>query len=127
MCEDAFSVKEQADNETTHVIGGGARGAEDKVIQHNGGGTVVIEDFTVSDFGKLYRSCGNCKSMPARHVRVVGGSATDGKMLVGINPNKGDTASVEGMTLTRVDEKCGAFVGTTPGNEPTKVGPCEGV
>ncbi|KXJ87164.1 pectate lyase [Microdochium bolleyi] len=127
VCEDAFSIKTQDAGETTHIRGGGARGAEDKVVQHNGGGTVVIEDFTVSDFGKLYRSCGNCKSMPARHVRVVGGSATDGKLLVGINPNMGDTASIEGVKITGVDEKCTAFKGVTDGSEPVKVGPCEGV
>jgi len=34
--------------------------AEDKVVQHNGGGTVAIDGFCVEDFGKLYRSCGNC-------------------------------------------------------------------
>ncbi|KAL4934818.1 pectin lyase fold/virulence factor [Aspergillus oleicola] len=28
-----------------------------------GGGTVTVSDFTVYDFGKLYRSCGNCDSI----------------------------------------------------------------
>lgn len=127
MCEDAFSIKVQDASETTHIKGGGARSAEDKVVQHNGGGTVIIEDFTVSDFGKLYRSCGNCKSMPARHVQVIGGSATNGKVLVGINTNKGDTASIEGITTSGVEDRCLAFEGTTPGNEPKQLGPCPGV
>lgn len=35
VCEDAFSVKEQGDSETTTISGGGAFGADDKVIQHN--------------------------------------------------------------------------------------------
>lgn len=42
--------------------GGGAKNAEDKVVQHNGGGTVKIDSYCVQTFGKLYRSCGNCKT-----------------------------------------------------------------
>ncbi|KAI9164149.1 Pectate lyase E [Paramyrothecium foliicola] len=124
VCEDAFTIKKQEAGETTTINGGSAKDAEDKVIQHNGGGTVVINDFTVSNFGKLYRSCGNCKEMPARHVKISGGSATDGKLLVGINENMGDTASISGITSSGVKEECTNFKGTTPGNEPTKVGAC---
>jgi hypothetical protein len=58
VCEDALTFK---GNGNGRVIGGGARGAEDKVIQHNGVGSITIDGFTVTDFGKLYRSCGNCK------------------------------------------------------------------
>lgn len=127
VCEDAFSIKKQADGETTTISGGGAKGAQDKVIQHNGGGTVIIQDFTVSDFGKMYRSCGNCDEMPARHVEVTGGSATDGKVLVGINPNMGDTASISGVQISGVGSECTAYNGVTDGSEPEEVGPCEDV
>lgn len=41
------------------MIGGGAYHASDKVVQHNGCGTVNIINFYVNDYGKLYRSCGN--------------------------------------------------------------------
>lgn len=58
VCEDAFSIKEQADGATTTISGGGAFGATDKVFQHNGGGTLSVSGFTVDTFGKLYRSCG---------------------------------------------------------------------
>ncbi|CAG7559812.1 unnamed protein product [Fusarium equiseti] len=126
VCEDAFSIKKQEDGETTTINGGGAKGAEDKVIQHNGGGTVIIRDFEVSDFGKLYRSCGNCKSMPARHVEISGGSATKGKMLVGINPNMGDTAKISGIKVTDVPKECITFEGVTDGSEPKEVGTCDG-
>ncbi|KAJ4003522.1 hypothetical protein NW752_012140 [Fusarium irregulare] len=126
VCEDAFSIKKQEDGETTTINGGGAKGAEDKVIQHNGGGTVIIKDFEVSDFGKLYRSCGNCKSMPARHVEISGGSATNGKMLVGINPNMGDTAKISGIQVTDVPKECITFEGVTDGSEPKEVGTCDG-
>ena len=57
VCEDALTLK---GNGNAVITGGGATGAEDKVIQHNGVGTVTIDGFTVVDFGKLYRSCGNC-------------------------------------------------------------------
>ncbi|VUC27683.1 unnamed protein product, partial [Clonostachys rosea] len=119
VCEDAFSIKKQDDGETTTINGGGATGAEDKVVQHNGGGTVAINNFEVSDFGKMYRSCGNCKSMPARHVIVTGGSATDGKILVGINSNMGDTASISGVSMSGVGDECIDYEGVTDGSEPS--------
>ena len=49
---------------------GGAKGATDKVFQHNGPGTMIIRNFCAQDFGKLYRSCGNCSSQYARHVEL---------------------------------------------------------
>jgi hypothetical protein len=36
-------------------------GAADKIIQHNGLGSITIDGFTAVDFDKLYRSCDNCK------------------------------------------------------------------
>lgn len=126
VCEDAFTIKKQEAGQTTTINGGGAKGAEDKVIQHNGGGTVEINDFVVSDFGKMYRSCGNCKEMPARHVKVTGGSATNGKVLVGINENMGDTASISGVKISSVKSECTNFKGVSSGNEPSEVGPCSG-
>ena len=60
VCEDALSFKGNGDGT---VSGGGAKGAQDKVVQHNGVGTISISDFYVEDFGKLYRSCGNCKTV----------------------------------------------------------------
>lgn len=52
VCEDAFTIKKQADGQTTTIKGGGAKGAADKVIQHNGAGTVSISGFLARDFGK---------------------------------------------------------------------------
>ncbi|MGV9978070.1 pectate lyase [Micromonospora wenchangensis] len=51
-----------------HVDGGGARPASDKVFQHDGGGELTIRNFDVSNFGKLYRSCGNCSIQDKRTV-----------------------------------------------------------
>lgn len=39
VCEDAISIKGDG---TANIIGGGAYGADDKVIQHNGCGTVNV-------------------------------------------------------------------------------------
>ncbi|KAL1607670.1 hypothetical protein SLS60_002605 [Paraconiothyrium brasiliense] len=122
VCEDALSLK--GDGDAT-VTGGGATGAEDKVIQHNGAGTVTIDGFTVVDFGKLYRSCGNCKESAERHVVIKNVVAESGKLLAGINSNFGDTATISGTCATDVKAVCTEFEGTTPGNEPeeTSSGP----
>ncbi|KAH9078677.1 hypothetical protein Ae201684P_019753 [Aphanomyces euteiches] len=45
VCEDALSIKGGSASNVAKVIGGGARNAEDKIIQHNGAGTVSIEGF----------------------------------------------------------------------------------
>ncbi|KAI1409297.1 polysaccharide lyase family 3 protein [Hypoxylon sp. FL1857] len=120
VCEDALSIKGDGN---ASVKGGGATGAEDKVIQHNGLGTVTIDGFTVVDFGKLYRSCGNCKTMGQRNVVVNNVKAYNGKTLVGINSNKGDIATIsETNCATSVKKICVEYEGTTPGNEPKEIG-----
>ena len=83
VCEDAFTIKEQGDGETTTITGGGAFGAEDKVLQHNGGGTLSVSGFTADNFGKVYRSCGNCDDMPQRHVIMDDITATGGSEIAG--------------------------------------------
>lgn len=42
---------------TSFINGGGAKGAEDKVIQHNGGGTVKVDSFCVRIFFLCYTTC----------------------------------------------------------------------
>ncbi|KAG1694479.1 hypothetical protein DVH05_021284 [Phytophthora capsici] len=66
VCEDALSIKGGDASSVSRVLGGGARYADDKIIQHNGLGTVIIDGFFAQDFGKLYRSCGSCKNNPAQ-------------------------------------------------------------
>ncbi|KAF9888480.1 hypothetical protein FE257_008587 [Aspergillus nanangensis] len=121
VCEDALSLKTGSGPFT--VIGGGAQGADDKVIQHNGGGTVSITGFTVYDFGKLYRSCGNCDEMSERHVTVAGVTAVEGKTLVGINSNYGDTATIKSdVCATDVGTICQEYEGNDTGDEPGEIG-----
>lgn len=82
ICDDAFSIKKQDSGSTTYINSGGAFSADDKVVQHNGAGTVSVSDFVVEDLGKLYRSCGNCDSMYEQHVIM---DATSGSELAGLS------------------------------------------
>ncbi|KAK3197205.1 hypothetical protein GRF29_1536g965114 [Pseudopithomyces chartarum] len=118
VCEDALSLKGDGN---AMVKGGGAQGADDKVIQHNGKGTVTIDGFTVMDFGKLYRACGNCKNSVSRSVVIKNVKAYNGKVLAGINPNFGGTATITGTCASSVKTICEEFQGTKPGSEPKSV------
>ncbi|WVQ75057.1 hypothetical protein IAR50_004666 [Cryptococcus sp. DSM 104548] len=100
------------------VIGGGATGADDKVIQHKGIENVTIDGFTVVDFGKLYRSCGNCKNNgDTRNVLTSNVTAYNGKVLAGINSNYGDVALITDTCATSVKEICTEYQGTSDNDE----------
>lgn len=80
------------------------------MFQHNGLGTLSIKNFFANNFGKLYRSCGNCSNNGgARHVIVDNVVATDGDVLVGINTNYGDTAKISNSCVNGPDI-CDLFV-----------------
>ncbi|WP_455362093.1 pectate lyase [Streptomyces sp. SYSU K21746] len=117
--EDAATFKASSASQIMIVDGGGARGAADKVFQHNGPGTFVIKDFRVEDFGKLYRSCGNCKTQHRRHVEIDNVLVTaQGKVVVGINSNLGDTAKISRLVVgdsARPITVCQRFEGVTKG------------
>ncbi|KAI5369406.1 Putative pectate lyase PlyH/PlyE, pectin lyase/virulence factor [Septoria linicola] len=121
VCEDAFTIKEQEAGATTTITGGGAFGAEDKVLQHNGGGTLSVSGFTVEGFGKLYRSCGNCKTMYERHVIFDDVTASEGKSLAGINSNYGDTATFTNVVASGVSDICVEYKGNDTGDEPEEI------
>uniref|UniRef100_A0A915D3T0 Probable pectate lyase F n=1 Tax=Ditylenchus dipsaci TaxID=166011 RepID=A0A915D3T0_9BILA len=57
--EDAATFRGGAGSNSV-VDGGGAKGADDKCFQMDGGGTVTIKNFECDQCGKLIRSCGNC-------------------------------------------------------------------
>ncbi|KAK2768184.1 hypothetical protein FQN54_000036 [Arachnomyces sp. PD_36] len=121
VCEDALTIHQTSGVST--VIGGGAQGAEDKVFQHNGSGTLHVSNFTVYDFGKLYRSCGNCDEMFERHIELESVTAVQGSSLVGINSNYGDTATIDaGVCVTDVEEICVEYEGNDTGDEPEEIG-----
>lgn len=124
--EDAATFRGGAGSQFT-VSGGGARSASDKVFQHNGGGNVTISGFTVENFGKLYRSCGNCKTQYKRTVVIQNVTAKGpGSSIAGINTNYGDTATISGLTILNDKNKkieiCVRYQGNNTGKEPTKLG-----
>jgi hypothetical protein len=123
--EDAATQKGTISTEVMTIDGGGAMHADDKVFQHNGPGTFIIKNFQAEDVGKLYRSCGNCSTQFARHVEISDVTVTTPlKDLVGINPNLGDTAVIDNVTViggTSDTVICALFEGVTSG-EPTQVG-----
>ncbi|KAF8869521.1 pectate lyase [Mucidula mucida] len=114
VCEDAITFKQKSGTST--LTGGGAIGADDKVLQHNGGGTVVVDSFCVQDFGKLYRSCGNSLAILQHH-------CSGGGALAGINSNYGDTAIFDMATVQTddVDSICDTYEGNDDGDEPDKL------
>jgi hypothetical protein len=127
--EDAATFKPSSTSATMTVRGGGALHASDKVFQHNGvGGTVVIDGFQVQDFGKLYRSCGNCKSGQGKRTVVIRNvTATyKGSALAGINSNYGDSATFSNITIIGDSSKkiviCQRYIGNNTGKEPPKDG-----
>ncbi|KIY72991.1 polysaccharide lyase family 3 protein [Cylindrobasidium torrendii FP15055 ss-10] len=125
VCEDAITIKNDKAGKESWIIGGGAYHASDKVIQHNGCGTVNIINFYVEDYGKLYRSCGNCKTQCKRNVYIEGVTAKNGGELAGINSNYGDTATLKNV-CTDAKHPCTMYKGCAGGCEPTKVGYCSG-
>ena len=93
--EDAATLQGTSASQVMTIDGGGAQKASDKIFQHNGPGTMIIKNFCAQDFGKLYRSCGNCDMQYARHVElqnvmILPSSATSA--LAGVNSNYNDTA-----------------------------------
>uniref|UniRef100_A0AAV1TP88 Probable pectate lyase F n=1 Tax=Peronospora matthiolae TaxID=2874970 RepID=A0AAV1TP88_9STRA len=97
VCEDALSIKGGSASSVTRVIGGGARSAADKVVQHNGYGSVFIEGFYVQDFGKLYRSCSNCGNKGV-NINIKNVFAVNGRVSI-LTENKGDHATVENIKI----------------------------
>lgn len=80
-----------------------------------------VSGFTVEDFGKMYRACGNCDSSYERHVIISDCTATNGDLIAGINSNFGDTATISGLTSSGVETICERFEGIV-GGEPESLG-----
>lgn len=120
VCEDAITLKQSGG--TSYITGGGAKGAQDKVVQHNGGGKVVIDSFYADGFGTFYRSCGNCKTQYARSIEIKNSWVINGKNLVGVNSNLGDVAVIRATKAKSVTTICQRYKGNNSGAEPTKDG-----
>ncbi|KAL5350894.1 hypothetical protein ACLOAV_004467 [Pseudogymnoascus australis] len=97
---------------------GGAQNAKDKVVQHNGRGTVTIKDYTVVTAGKLYRGCGNCSNNGGpRNVIIENVKANGVSALVGINSNYGDVATISGSCGKSVKTVCQEYEGIEKSGE----------
>lgn len=121
--EDAVTFKGSSTSQVMTITGGGAFSATDKTIQHNGPGTIKISNFYLNNAGKLYRSCGNCSSMYARHIILDNVTAKSVKTLVGINTNYNDTATMTNITICGGSTTiCQKFTGNNTGAEPTSIG-----
>jgi hypothetical protein len=120
--EDAATFEGSGSSTRVTIDCGGARRADDKVLQHNGGGTVVVKRFFVQEFGKLYRSCGNCDDQYARHVELENVIVKQpGDAVVGLNENYGDTAIIRSLYLydpPRDIHICERYTGNNTGAEP---------
>ena len=124
--EDAATLRGSSSSQTMTIDTGGSKGATDKIFQHNGAGTMIIRNFCAQDFGKMYRSCGNCSSQYARHLQM------DNVMIVpragplaGINTNYGDTARFTRITVrgsTNSIRICERYTGNSTGAEPVRTG-----
>ncbi|KAG9043764.1 hypothetical protein FS837_009141 [Tulasnella sp. UAMH 9824] len=125
VCEDALTIEQTGASDISYVIGGGTFHAEDKIIQHNRAGTVNVKNFFASDFGKVYRTCGNCSKMYERHVIMDNVGMHDGSTGVGVNENYGDTATLTNI-CTNGDPSdsnvCCRYTGVSPGSEPPEIG-----
>lgn len=125
--EDAATFKSTNAKQTMLVKGGGAKFADDKVFQHNGPGTMIIDGFIAENCGKLYRACGNCKQRFDRHVIVRNVVTKNVKTLAGINVNYGDTAEIYNSVMFGKNAvPCKLFRAASPGSEPKYLGPGDG-
>ncbi|MDO0916635.1 pectate lyase [Streptomyces sp. DT2A-34] len=125
--EDAATFKGTSASATYVVDGGGARQADDKVFQFNGQGKLTVKNFQAENFGKLVRMCGNCKTQYQRHAVISNVKVTSpGKVLVGVNANYGDTATLSGVTVVGDSARkitiCERFKGNNTGAEPSSLG-----
>ena len=110
VCEDALSIKGGSAHSVTTLTNCGARHASDKVVQHNGYGTVKIKGFFVQNFGKLYRSCGTCGNI-RRTVTVEDVYAVDPLVsIVTVNKNYGDQATLSNIHIKTTNGRNDAAV-----------------
>ena len=127
VCEDALTIKGGSASSVTTVTNCGARNARDKVVQHDGYGTVKIKGFFAQIFSKLYRSCGTCGNIP-RKVTIEDVYAIDPHVsIVGVNKNYNDEATLKNIHVRTTSGKSNFKVclwtqGTDGSKIPSKLG-----
>ncbi|CAI5723640.1 unnamed protein product [Hyaloperonospora brassicae] len=81
----------------TRVIGGGARSAADKVVQHNGYGSLIIEGFYAVNYGTFCRMCGDCGNKGVA-ISLKNVFAVNGRVRL-VTQNEGDKVTVGGIKI----------------------------
>lgn len=142
ICEDAATLKKSAKSLT--IRGGwafndkeGPGGKPDKIFQHNAGpnSTVLITDgFTAKGVnGKLWRSCGNCKSNSGPRHLIIDNVRIEGRISaiagLNVNPAYNDTATISNLYIERYNPRktdvCRAYTGSKreeTTKEPKEIG-----
>ncbi|ORY61354.1 pectate lyase-domain-containing protein, partial [Pseudomassariella vexata] len=92
VCEDAATFPQTSGPST--VNDGGAKDAEDKVFQHNGGGLLEVKNLYVENMGCMYQPGGTCGEMPARASTFDDIVVNGANMVTGMNGNFEDTTTV---------------------------------
>ncbi|KAF2493228.1 pectate lyase [Lophium mytilinum] len=106
LCEDAATFKQSSG--TSYVNGGGARNAEDIVLQHNGGGMVAVKNFYAENIGK------HARTSTFTNIKVDGAD-----VVAGVNGNEGDTTTISNSCI--LDSSiCWLYKGVDDESEPTK-------
>jgi hypothetical protein len=99
VCEDAATNSK--DGATMTITNSIALHASDKVFQHNakGGSKTIVTNSYVADFGKLWRSCGDCTNNGGpRHLMIDNVKVEKVKTAVaGANQNYGDTVTITNL------------------------------
>jgi hypothetical protein len=116
--EDAFTLKGTSSSQVANITCGGAKMADDKVLQHNGPGTLNVKEFYADTFGKLYRSCGNCDKQYTRHATFTDVVVAAGSTVAAVNKNYNDTATFVSAFMHGSFAFCEVYDGNNTGAEP---------
>jgi hypothetical protein len=120
--EDAITLLGNSASNVYRISNSGAKNASDKVIQHNGGGTLYVKNFLVESFGKLYRSCGNCSTQNQRKSEFDTIVANGSGELAGVNATYKDSAKFTNIFAATGMKICERYNANNTGAEPTSAG-----
>ncbi|WP_437947795.1 pectate lyase [Sorangium sp. So ce296] len=99
VCEDAATNSK--DGATMRINGSIALHSADKIFQHNakGGSTTIVTNSYIADFGKLWRSCGDCTANGGPRNLIIDNVRVDKvkTTVAGANQNYGDTVTITNL------------------------------
>lgn len=99
VCEDAATNSK--DGATMRINSSIALHSADKIFQHNakGGSTTIVTNSYIADFGKLWRSCGDCTANGGPRHLILDNVRVDRvkTAIAGANQNYGDTVTITNL------------------------------